>query len=524
MLQSHGEDDVAVHRQPRWLLRAALPGVIGLSLILRLWQLHWLPAELYGDIIIIYDYTNAILTGQWPVYFVLSAGPLYQYLIAPFIAMTGLSFYTLKLASVLVSLGVIYATYLLARELWQDEPPALLAAFVAGCSSWLLIFSRLGNSQIITPLLTALAFWLALRALRRVSRLDASGSGLVAALGFYVYPQTFILPGVIGMVLLLLGWRTPGFWRRIVLPFALTAIGVALPFAIIVALDAESFFSGYIAEKLPEGGGAFGLLLGNLARGLLAFHVRGDQVFRSNPAEMPHLDVLSGILLLVGLVYWLLPARRRLGFVLLLVLLLLHLPALLVRHPQQVPSASRTLSIVPLLAICVAGGIWGPVLLLRQRFGKLLAAGVLVGLLVAVLLLNSQRYFVHYAAGLPDHNTPFGRLIAQYIDDLPTDTTVYVAGCCWGKAAQPHPKAIIYEARGAHTIAFVEPGDLHCGLVAEWQQPAVLIWNPYDRMLQNRLRGCVNRVERELFVSPHGDPIFQVTKIIPPAEATSSDP
>src|SRR4029453_16538635 len=94
---------------------------------------------------LIYEYIAAIRARTWPTYFTLSSGPLYHYLIMPVVAITGPTYYGFKLASVLTSLGVLAATYALSRRLIDDRF-AVLAAFVAGVSSWLLLFSRLGNS------------------------------------------------------------------------------------------------------------------------------------------------------------------------------------------------------------------------------------------------------------------------------------------------------------------------------------------------------------------------------------------
>ncbi|MCG8349463.1 MAG: hypothetical protein MI924_16985, partial [Chloroflexales bacterium] len=110
-----------------------------LILFLRLIQLDELQAEMYNDIVILYEYLAEIRDGEWPLHFVLSAGPLYHYLIMPIVALTGMNYFGLKLASVIVSLGVLAATYGLSRRLLDDRF-ALLAVFIAGVSSWLLIF------------------------------------------------------------------------------------------------------------------------------------------------------------------------------------------------------------------------------------------------------------------------------------------------------------------------------------------------------------------------------------------------
>ncbi len=77
----------------------AVAAIFALALALRLYRLDTLPAEWYGDITIVHDYVAAILAGQWPFYYQLSAGPLYHYLIAPLIAVLGYSYLSYKCAN-----------------------------------------------------------------------------------------------------------------------------------------------------------------------------------------------------------------------------------------------------------------------------------------------------------------------------------------------------------------------------------------------------------------------------------------
>src|SRR5215213_5121319 len=178
---------------------------VAIVVFMRLFQLDQLQNEIYGDIAIVYEYIADIQAGKWPTYFSLSAGPLYHYLIMPIIVLSGPTYFGIKLASVVVSLGTLAATYALARRLIDDRF-ALLAVFIAGVSSWLLIFSRLGNSQILVPLLTTCALWLVLRIAQDGRTADVVACAVVSALGLYVYPQSFVLAPVIGLTLVCLHW------------------------------------------------------------------------------------------------------------------------------------------------------------------------------------------------------------------------------------------------------------------------------------------------------------------------------
>jgi 4-amino-4-deoxy-L-arabinose transferase-like glycosyltransferase len=497
--------------QNGWFPFAALATAI-LILFLRLVNLEQLQNEFYGDIALLYEYLVAIRAGHWPTYFTLSTGPLYHYLITPIVALTGLSYYGIKLASVVVSLGALVATYALARRLIDDHF-ALLATCIAGVSSWLLIFSRLGNSQILIPVLTASASWLALRAIQRGGSADIVACAVVSALGLYLYPQTFILPFVSGLTLLCLRWlgmmvRWADLWRFVVVTFL-----CALPFAWIVSRDPANFFSGYIGAKIVSDTSPFVTLLGNIGRGLLAFHIHGDSSFRSNPADLPHLDPISGLLFLAGVVFWLRPNRRRLSILLFLPLLLLQVPSLLVlSQPQEVPSASRTLGAAPFAYILVASGLWWLALARRPTwprwFGPL-AAGVL---LVAIVLLNAQRYFRDYISGLPYQNTPVGRLVANYVDSLPVETKVYMVGCCW-QDAMPDPKSVQYAMAHPDQLTFIEPEQVTCDWLQFQPAATVLIWTLQTPLPSVEIEPCKAWLPAQLYTSKTGLPVFYAASL-----------
>ncbi|MGC8782298.1 MAG: ArnT family glycosyltransferase, partial [Anaerolineae bacterium] len=337
---------------PDWQIAFLLLFVatIGIILFLRLFRLDSLQREIYGDIMIVRNYVTNVLAGHWPTRFDLSAGPLYHYLIAPIVILVGRDYIGLKIASVIVSLGGLAATYALCREL-VDDYFALLTTFIAGVSSWLLVFSRLGNSQILSPLLTASALWLAVRFVKFNRQQDLIACAAVSALGLYVYPQLFVLPGVAFVTLLLL--RQTGFSVpvRALGLFVIVALICAIPFAFIVRADPANFTVGYVGSKIrPEGGDLLSLVGHNTVKALLALHVRGDEIFRSNPPGLPHLDPLSGVLFLAGALYWLTDRERRRWTPLWLApFLLLQVPSILaVNQPREVPSASRTLGITPI--------------------------------------------------------------------------------------------------------------------------------------------------------------------------------
>ncbi len=504
--------------QVRFML--AMLATVALILFVRLIQLGSLQREVYNDIALIYRYLWRIQGGEWPVGFVLSAGPLYHYLIMPIVGLTGINYFGLKLASVIVSLGVLLFTSAFARRL-IDHSFALLTLFVAGISSWLLIFSRLGNSQILVPLLVMAALWLVLRVVQAGRRVDVIACAVVSALGLYVYPQSFVLPGVTFATLIALRLTGQSVRWTDLYWFVLVTLPAALPFVGIVLLDPENFTSGYIGRKITTEGEAVAALVGNILRALPAFHVQGDSVFRSNPQELPHLDRISGVLFLLGLVFWLLPQRRRLSPVLLVPLLLLQVPAILVlSQPGEVPSASRTLGVAPIAYVLVASGLWWLLHLLRQWVSRR-TAGVVIGVLLAVmLLLNMQRYFQVYISNLPYRNTSLGRLIAEYANMLPDDTTVYLVGQKW-ESRMPEEPSVRYVMRDPDQLQMLKPEELTCDHLLTLDSPAVLIWSFHENLPAPALEPCQDWLPVQLYTSDRGLPIFHAAPLRPGSSAAA---
>ncbi|MCU1361951.1 MAG: conserved rane protein of unknown function [Ilumatobacteraceae bacterium] len=499
MVWSVGREKSADRTTDRWTSTVLAAAVVA-AVLFRVVRLQVLPGEMYGDITIVFEYVDNVRNGRWPTNFVLSSGPLYHYLIVPIVWVTHLDFEGLKIASVVTSLAVLGVTYAYVREL-VDRELAVLSLFIAGVSSWLLVFSRLGNSQIVTPLLSMGALYFVVRVARRGQWWNAAACGVIAAAGLYEYPQTFVLVPVMAVCLALLVWTGAGVrWRDLEI-FGIAASAAAIPFVFIVRRNPGNFLDGYIGGKIQSSSGTWSTLAGNARRTLLAFNLHGDIVFRGNPRGVAHLDTLSGLLFLVGIVYWLMPDRRRWAPAVLVPFFLLLVPSMLVlSNPAEVPSASRTLAAAPLAYVLVASGLWWSVSLMRGVTWMPQAMTAL--LLMTIMVSNGHRYFVTYADGLPNHNVPFGRIIADYLHDLPDDTQAYTIGCCWGQAGQPEPKGIRDLGAGPVADGLIEVSldSFDCAALAQVVRPAVLIWRP-DVDVPPGLQSCADQLRPQLHSS-----------------------
>ena len=545
----------AISRQQALFL-LALGLTVLVSIGLRVYQLSTLQAEVYGDINLIHDYVSAIRNGEFPMRFLLSTGPFYHYMLMPFVWLFGDTYDTYKWVSVLISLAGIAVTYLASRRLLfalqpapataatqrQSDWFAMLVAFVMSVSSWFLVFSRLGNSQILVPLLVVLAVWLLLRFVQDNDRKSLICCAIASALGLYVYPQSFVLPVAIAVLLILFKIaprseirtlaprrvHTPITWANVFL-FCGVVLLCAVPFPF-VAANSINAINSYIAPKL----GAqhpLSILVTNIVNTLLAYHVTGDETFRSNPTRLPHLDLVSGIFMVVGFVYWF--RRNRLAWLALLILfVILQLPSVLVLiDPVETPSASRTLGAAPIAYLWVASGIWWLINWLRNHQPPApsywLSAGVI---LIAILGLNTYRYFDSYINGLPYHNTPIARLITDYANLLPPHTQVYMAGCCWD-GGMPEPKGIAYEVKHPANWHYIsKPATLTCEKLKQYPAGSVLIWSYKQPVPTNALLMCQDLLQPQTYSGKNGLPAFHAATLwsgpvmsASPAASTADD-
>ena len=132
-----------------------------------------------------------------------------------------------------------------------------------------------------------------------------------------------------------------------------------------------------------------------------------------------------------------------------------------------------------------------------------------------VAVTNTRRYFVDYANGLPNHNTPFGRVIADYLEGQPAETHAFLVGCCWGEWGQPEPKGIRYLDANAVANRVVElPADtFDCAALHSLPRPAVVIWSPSRDRPSSLLDDCASEFNQELRYAPNGTAVFRVISL-----------
>jgi len=479
--------------------------------MMAMWRLDALPGEWFGDISNIHEYVMEIQNGLHPWYFLQSEGPVYPYLIFPFTLIAGQKYLGYKLASVAVGATGVIAIYFMAKEI-GGVIMARLAGIVTALSFWYIVWARVGNFQILVPVQTAILIWTLKRYMRTGGRWEIPVAAIVAASGLFTYPAAFVMP--VAAVVWLLFYKK---WKALVIFLCLLAPAVCLWLGMFEKQnDVFNFTTGFIGQKVPSFENLYktetlSTLLGYLSKTLLMLHVKGDIIFRTNVPFSPHLDLISGIFFVLGVLYWWIRDRK---FLLLLggLGLLLVAPGVSPTLPEiDIPNIGRTIAVLPAVLLITASGMFMAFMFLERRWGRGTAKFGILVIVFLVGLLNINKYFREYPETLPNRNIAFGRIIADYIDGLPAEASVYLADCCWGEWGQPEPWGIYYQLSkplGRKKLLVEKDEDLvrKCEQVPE-DQTAIVIFNPGSAEGVEKLKNC-GRETTESYFEEGGQPVF----------------
>lgn len=440
--------------------------ILSIYLLLAFYKIDDVPGAWFGDISNEHEYVLSILKGRWPMDFLQSTGPLYHYIVAPFALVGGANYLTYKVVSIFIGLIGLVGMYLFIYEI-GGKKIALLSTFSAAISFWYLVWTRLGSSpQMLSPLLVSLVLFFCVRYIKIQKNWVIMVAGIIATLGLITYPALYVLPLIpIGTVL----FSSKQKIRRLFWLFV-SFLPITLLFIYIVMSQPELFIHGYIGSKLGTGESARALLWRFPQYVLATFgqwHIRGDATFRTNAQGLPHLDIISGMFMLVGIMWW---ARFPKKFIPLIAgLMLLLLPQMYPGNPiGEIPNSGRSLGAVPLVFLFVGTGLS----VIRNNY-------LIVASIAVMALFSLSTYFGPYQKGLPNQNAAWEKVISGFIDTLPVETHVKLTGCCWGEFGEPEPKAIFYTLKNQHNRtniyeeAFItEPSYVAYGVV--------YIFNPQD--------------------------------------------
>ncbi len=402
---------------------------------LRLWNFATLPPGLHEDQITdIYITEHFVRQGRIQVFYDLdelynqgSEGRegLYHMALATNTLLIGDGLFSYHILSLWMGLLTVALTYALVKRLFGALAGVAAMALLA-FNMWAIQLSRgVGRETIVPLLVTAILFSLAsaLSVRRRTNRQRASTTafatlGLLLGLGFHIHPVSLMITlASMVFILYMLFTRQP-MSRR-----SLSYIGFAILLMVIISIP--YLISSLRLPELAATGRIFGDFHGflrTLGNSLVGIIFEGDKNPAYNLPGRPLIDLVSGLLVLVGIAtavrYW-----RKPRFALPITAAIFLVPtALLVDSSPNFPAYS---SILPILALFFGLGVSTGLSNLKGKARRVGALSLFV-LLGFNLVWVTGDLFVRWSE-LPEvQETYHSRIsqLARHIDFVAEDTPV----------------------------------------------------------------------------------------------------
>lgn len=227
----------------------------------------------------------------------------------------GDNIYGIRLASAIPAVLAILFTYLVAREMFNRTIAVISAAFLA-TFPYHLHFSRIGVHNIIDSLMSALTFWLIVKASKKNDFSLFYLAGAVAGLCVYTYAGTKLVP-FLGFFLLLVylpkNVTLPMRLSYLMLFVVATVIGVAPQIAnsshnmgiLVGRLSAESIFlNGWLEEQVAITGlSVSGVIFTQFIKNFSVFTILPTTRTFFFDTSQPYLTILGSTFFLLGMMY-----------------------------------------------------------------------------------------------------------------------------------------------------------------------------------------------------------------------------
>lgn len=419
-------------RIDRWTLLVLV--VAGIVLFFRVYNLQQTPGEPFSDhaekLLDVYDVSQ----GQTHIFFPRNTGReaivMYWSLLTSWVFGTGLSFMTLKLATVTMGLFTMPFVYLLGKEV-ANRRVALLAVLLMGIAYWPNVISRVGLRFALYTLFTAPMMYYLIRGLRTRNRNDIILAGIFLGLGLHGYSPYRIVPFLVvaAIILYVLHAQSKGVrataWSWLVI-IGLTSMMIFLPLLRYATENPEMYSYRAITRlgtvEQPLSAPWYTILASNTWNGLRMFNLNDGVIWVHSVPLRPALDVISGALFLIGvallLVRWF-RKRHWLDLFILVSIPILLLPSILsLAFPGENPSLNRTAAAAVPVFLVVALALDGLITALGSiDKRKIFAYGLTLILLWASAAQNYDLVFNQYDQGFRDNawnSSDMGAIIKEF--------------------------------------------------------------------------------------------------------------
>jgi hypothetical protein len=407
----------------RWTLLLAL--VFGIVAFYRFYDIRGVPAEPFSDQAEKLMDVADLVGGQTWIFFERNTGrEFFQMYLTAFVAWLfgdGLTFFSLKLGTVLAGFFTLPYLYLLGKEL-AGPRVALLALFIAGVAYWPNVISRVGLRFPLYPLFAAPVLFYLVRGLRTQNRNDFILAGLFLGLGLHGYSPFRFVPFVVlaAVGLYLLHKRQAALVKQTALLLAILVLASMLVFLPLMryTLERPDQFAyramtrlGELERPLPapewcqsdiKAVVAACIFLDNLRNSMLMMNWQNGDIWVHSVPGRPALDIVSGAFFIFGYLLLLVRYIQRRDWrdiFLLLAVPLLMMPSILsLAFPGENPSLNRSGGAYIIVFIVIALALDGLYESLRRAAtGRMLAVGFVGFLLLWVSLQNYALVFEKYS-------------------------------------------------------------------------------------------------------------------------------
>ncbi|MEA3309580.1 MAG: glycosyltransferase family 39 protein [Chloroflexota bacterium] len=345
--------------------------IVALGSFLRLYQLGSLPfGASYDEAYYGLDALD-IIAGARPIFFATNFGreALFSYLVAPLVAIFGISSLPLHLAAALVGILTLPVIYLLGEELFAAAESsalrrwgALFATGVAALSYWHLNWSRYGVRAILVPLFATITLYFLWRGLEHGRRADLVQAGFWLGLSSYTYQAARLLPFLVLMVFSY-RWLRRGKIKRHDLKNLLLVGGVSLLVFLPLGyyfvrhpqISVERVQQVYVLGEIQNWGEGVQVLAQMVAKIGRAFFIDGDRAELHNLPGRPLLNPFLATLLAGGIIASLRRWRKPKNALLLTWVVVMCIPAFLA---GEGPVGKRALGAFPAIALLITLGVF----------------------------------------------------------------------------------------------------------------------------------------------------------------------
>lgn len=372
--------------------------IICFFLFTRFYKISEIPPSVYWDEASIgYNAYSILKTGrdEWgdflPIHFRAFGEfklPVFIYSTIPFVKLFGLNEFSIRLSSVLFSLGVVILTYLVAKKIYGDFIIALLSSFFMSISPWFFIFSRTGyeaTAGLFFYLLAILIFFF-----KNKGGIFIFFSVASFILSAYSYNSFRIISPITLLIFFFLEIKNfKNIFKKslkwIILSLLLIFISVWPIYKLYV------YDTGILRFQTVSGNGIESLFVNYISHFSLDFlFISGDYNLRSHVPGAGQLFISDIILLPIGLLYIM---RNKSKYVLLPIFLTLIAP-IPAAITKESPHSLRAISTIPFVHIISALGV-------AQLLKHIPRINLVISMVILVSTLFFLKYFTNFVISYP---------------------------------------------------------------------------------------------------------------------------